>query len=192
VTVGVLASGASSQTIWYIIRASGIIAFALLTLSVCAGLLITNRVLPSGQPRVDAFEVHNFTALLVFALVSVHLVALLLDTFIGFSVVNLFVPFTSSYRPVAVAGGILSLYVAAIVYASVWARRRIGYKTWRAIHFSSFGAFALAAAHGIFSGADSGESWMVAIYALLLAAVGLLTLRRILEARSAKPRSATA
>ena len=56
----IVASGSSSNTIWYVIRASGIVAYVLLTLSVCAGLLITNKVLPSGRPRVDAFEVHNF------------------------------------------------------------------------------------------------------------------------------------
>ena len=155
--VVVLASGASSQTTWYVIRASGIVAYVLLTLSVAAGLLITNKVLPSGRPRVDAFEVHNFAALLVLGFVSIHMVALLLDAYIGFSPIDILLPLSSTYRPLAVAGGILGLYVTLIVYGSVWVRKHIGYKTWRTIHFASFAAFLMAALHGIFSGADTDE-----------------------------------
>ena len=164
----VVASGASSQTTWYVIRASGIVAFVLLTLSVAAGLLITNKVLPSGRPRVDAFEVHNFAALLDLGFVSIHIVALLLDSYIGFSPVDILVPLSASYRPFAVAGGILGLYVTALVYASLWFRKHIGYKAWRTIHFSSFGAYLLVALHGIFSGADTSHTWMLAVYALSL------------------------
>ena len=62
--VVVLASGASSQTTGYVIRATGVIAYVLLTLSVAAGPLVTNGLSPGKRPRVDAFEVHNFAALL--------------------------------------------------------------------------------------------------------------------------------
>jgi predicted ferric reductase len=182
VDIAVVGSGASSQTVWQVIRASGIIAYVLLTVSVAAGLLITNRVLPVGRSRVDAFEIHSFTALLVMGFVSIHIVALLLDSFIGFSPLDIVVPFIADYRPLAVAAGILGLYVTLLVYGSVWLRSRIGYKTWRTLHYASFGAFALAAAHGIFSGADSEETWMVFIYIASLAVVGGLTWRRVTTA----------
>jgi sulfoxide reductase heme-binding subunit YedZ len=178
--VAVVASGFSSQTVWYVIRASGIVAYVLLTLSVLAGLTITNRVLPSGQPRVDAFEVHSFTALLIFGFVSVHVVALLLDSFIGFSPLQVLIPFTSDYRPLAAGAGILGLYSTGVVYASLWVRKRIGYKTWRTLHYLSFVAFILATLHGTFSGADTGTAWMILIYAVAAVTVALMTLRRVM------------
>ncbi len=98
----IAASSAGEMLIWYTIRATGILAFLLLTTSVVAGLLMTNRALPAGQPRVDLFDVHSFTALLAIVFSSVHGLALLLDTYIGFSPSQLLIPFTSTYRPFGV------------------------------------------------------------------------------------------
>jgi sulfoxide reductase heme-binding subunit YedZ len=179
----VLASSAGQQTVWYFIRASGIIAFVLLGVSVAMGLLITGRVLPSGRPRVDANEVHNFTALLGLGLSGVHGVALLLDSFIGFSPLQILVPFTATYRPIAVSLGILGFYVMVLVYASLWARRFIGYRAWRTLHYLSFVAFVLGSLHGILAGSDSGAAWMIAIYAGSIGAVLALTWRRISQSR---------
>src|SRR5205807_1787364 len=41
VVIAVVASGADSQTVWYVIRATGVIAYALLAASVIVGLLNT-------------------------------------------------------------------------------------------------------------------------------------------------------
>lgn len=183
--VAFISSEFSSQTTWYVVRASGIVAYVLLTLSVVSGLLITNRVLPSGQPRVDAFEVHNFTALLALAFTSVHAVGLLLDSFIGFSVSQILVPFTSHYRPVAVGAGILGSYIVVAVYGSLWLRKRIGYRTWRTLHYGSFVAYALVTLHGLFSGTDTGTAWMVAIYAASVVLVAAFTGRRVMQAQRA-------
>jgi hypothetical protein len=59
----VAASGAGEMLVWYTIRGNGILAYLLLTASVVAGLLMTNKTLPPGQARVDLFDVHSFTAL---------------------------------------------------------------------------------------------------------------------------------
>jgi predicted ferric reductase len=175
----------SSNTVWYLIRASGVVAHVLLTLSIISGLLITNRVLPSGQPRVDAFEVHDFTALLTLAFVSVHIVGLLLDAYIGFSAAQVLIPFTSDFRPLAVSAGILGLYVTGVVYASLWFRKRIGYQTWRNLHYGSFGAYALITLHGLFSGTDTGMAWMIPIYPAAVVLVAGFTTRRAMKARAA-------
>jgi methionine sulfoxide reductase heme-binding subunit len=182
--IAFIAGQFSSQTTWYMIRASGIVAYVLLTLSVISGLLITNRVLPSGQPRVDAFEVHNFTALLTLAFTSVHVVGLLLDAYIGFSVVQIVVPFLSGFRPLAVSAGILGIYITAVVYASLWFRRRIGYKTWRTLHYGSFGAYALVTLHGLFAGTDTGVAWMIPVYAASVVLVAAFTTRRAMQAHA--------
>jgi sulfoxide reductase heme-binding subunit YedZ len=180
--LAVAVSGASSQTVWYTIRATGIIAYVLLTLCVVIGLLISNRLLPSGRIRVDFFEVHSFMALLVLAFGGFHALALLVDNYIGFSPSQVFIPFTSTYRPASVALGILGFYATAVIYASFWARRLIGYQAWRVLHYGSFLTFIAVTMHGILSGADASSSWMVMIYAASAGAVALLTSWRILNA----------
>jgi predicted ferric reductase len=182
----VVVSSAGEMLVWYTIRASGILAFLLLTASVVAGLLMTNRALPVGQPRVDLFDLHSFTALLAIVFSGVHGLALLLDTYIGFSPSQLLVPFTSSYRPFGVGIGIIGLYLVTGIYASFWAKRFIGHRVWRALHFGSFLGFLLAASHGILSGTDIGNAWIIGLYAASIALVLGLTARRMSNAKRGK------
>jgi len=176
----VVLSGAGSETVWHLIRASGVVTYLLLSLTVVAGLLISSRSLPSGQPRTDFYEVHNFTSLLVLGFGSFHAAALLFDSFVGFSPREVLIPFTSDYRPLAVGFGGLTLYLSAVIYASFWARRAIGTRAWRVLHYGSFLAFGLATYHGLFAGSDTSADWMLMIYFGAMAFVGGLLMYRIL------------
>ncbi len=180
--VAVVASGAGQQTVWYIIRATGVIAYALLAVTVIVGLMISGRAVPSGRPRVDVYEVHTFTTLLALAFGAAHALTLLLDNYVTFSPAQVFIPFTSSYRPVSVALGIVAFYLTALIYGSFWARRYIGYRRWRLLHYATFGAFVLVTLHGILSGADAHTMWLAMIFAGASAAVLALTVYRIMSA----------
>jgi len=161
-------------------------------LSMVAGLLVRHRTLPPGRPRVDVFEVHTFLSLLVIGFASFHAVMLLFDSYVGFSPTQILIPFTSSYRPVSVALGTMTLYLSAIIYGSFWLKRFIGQRGWRTLHYGSFLAFAGATYHGILSGADTSAPWMLAIYLVAIAVViGFLAYRLLFEAGSG-PTGATA
>jgi sulfoxide reductase heme-binding subunit YedZ len=175
----VVVSGAGSQTVWHIVRATGIVAFVMLAFSTSVGLLISSRAVPAGRTRVDLYELHTFASLLALGFAGVHALTLLLDNFVSFSPMQILVPFTSSYRPLAVALGIVAMYALTVVYGSFWARKRIGYKRWRTLHYLSFAAFAAVAAHGMLSGADSHTPWMVLVYIVSIAAVTALTANRV-------------
>ena len=175
-------SGAGSQTVWYVVRATGVVAYVLITMTVVCGLLVSNRAVPSGRPRVDVYEVHRFLALLAISAAGFHAVTLLLDSYIGFSPAQIVLPFTSTYRPVAVALGIMALYGSIAVYASFYAKKWLGYRTWRALHYGSFVVFALASYHGILAGADSAQPWMLAVYAAAIVTVMGLVIYRIIRA----------
>jgi methionine sulfoxide reductase heme-binding subunit len=177
--IAVIWSGADSQTIWYLIRGAGVIAYVLLTLSVIVGLLIAGRSVPAGRARVDLYEVHTFTSLLALAFGLAHALTLLLDNFTPFTPVQVLIPFTSNYRPFPVALGIVGIYLTAAVYGSFWMRRRIGYKRWRAFHYTTFVAFILLTAHAILSGADAQTVWMVFIMIACCLMVSVLTIYRL-------------
>ena len=175
---------------WLIIRGSGIAAFAFLAMSTIWGLLLAGgyaKRLVKARPLTYA---HESLAVASIVATVVHLVALALDGFVQFGLVELFVPGASVYRPVAVSLGIIAFYGLLIVSGSFYIKKRIGQKTWRAIHFTSFGLFGAAAAHGLLAGADSAVPWVYWMYVLSSAAVVGLTGLRMLGGGARKARRA--
>ena len=121
------------------------------------------------------------------ALVGAHAMALLGDRFLRFDLASVLVPFAGDYRPFAVGLGILAGYTALLVHASFSLRSRLGAKTWRRLHYASFGLYVLATVHGLLAGTDAGLPWMGGVY---LGSVGLviaLTAYRV-AARLVRPR----
>lgn len=178
--------GPVNHTFWYLSRASGFLAYALLTLTVCLGLLVQTKLMDWLVARWQTFDLHQFTALLALGVVGFHILSLLGDQYAGFSLAQLFVPFLSTYRPVEVALGIVGFYLFVMVVGSFYARREIGYASWRAIHYLTFGVFLLALGHGILAGTDSSTPWATLIYLGSGLLVLALTYGRI--QRSATPR----
>lgn len=169
------------HTFWYISRAAGFTAYALLTLTVCLGLLVRTRLLDAVLARWRSFDLHQFTALLALGFVALHIFSLLGDHYIGFQLDQLFIPLASPYRPAQVALGIIALYLLIIVVGSFYVRRTISYGTWRAIHYATFGLFVLVLAHGVLAGTDSGELWARDVYwgsGLLVAGLTFWRVRR--------------
>jgi hypothetical protein len=119
---------------WAVSRASGLAAFAVLSLSVIMGLLISTKASDGLLSRPFVFEMHQFLAVASLALIGVHAGSLLFDGFLHFTSLSLLVPFLSPYRPVAVGAGVIAGWLVAITTASFWLRSRIGTKRWRTLH----------------------------------------------------------
>jgi sulfoxide reductase heme-binding subunit YedZ len=173
----------SDPTLWYITRAAGISAYALLALTAVLGL--ARSVLRAAHTNALGAiwlldEVHPFVAVLAAAFIALHLVTLVFDPVVPFSVANLLLPIDEPYQPFATSLGVFGLYAIVIVLLSSWLRRALPYSFWRGLHFISFAAFALVTAHGILVGTDSGEPWMRIIYVVSAALVILLVLARLL------------
>jgi DMSO/TMAO reductase YedYZ heme-binding membrane subunit len=149
--------GAGTQLWWYTARSGGIVAWALLTASVLWGLALSTRLL-GPRPRPNwMLDLHRFLGGAAVVFTVVHVVSLMLDTFVGFGLAEVLVPFTSSYRPAAVAWGIVGFYLLVAIEATSLLRRRLSKRVWRATHFLSFPLFVFATAHGITAGTDSGS-----------------------------------
>jgi sulfoxide reductase heme-binding subunit YedZ len=140
-------------TFWILARAGGLTAYALLTASVLAGLVLKSRPLGKALKAATVTEIHRSLALLGLGFLALHGVALVLDSTVRISPLALLVPGLSSYRPVAVALGVLAAEAMVLVYASFGLRKRIGVKRWRALHRLSYAIFAGATAHGLAAGA---------------------------------------
>jgi sulfoxide reductase heme-binding subunit YedZ len=56
-----------------------------------------------------------------------------------------------------------------LIIVSFPIRKRIGMRSWRRLHWATYGLFALATVHGLAAGTDTPAPWAFAIY---LGAVG--------------------
>jgi predicted ferric reductase len=162
-------------TTWYVVRASGVLAFAVLTVSVVLGLVLSGGGRSKRWPRFAVEDVHGFAGVLAGVFIAVHGAALLADTYLPFSLSQLLVPGTAPFRPLATAAGVVAAELLAALAVLNRLRTRIPYTTWRRSHYLNFAVWGLALAHGIAAGTDAGTLWAGAVYAASFAAVAGLT-----------------
>lgn len=176
----------TSPLLWYLTRALAVGAYVSLTLSILFGALrsIARQTRERLSWVVD--ELHQFMALLAGILVLGHLLTLLLDPFLPFSLQNLLLPLSEPYRPFAVVLGVLALYTMVALLLTSWFRSFMPYGFWRILHYLSFVAFVLATAHGLLAGSDASELWLRAIYGAAVGAFIFVALVRLLV----RPRTA--
>lgn len=168
-----------SHEYWYISRAAGFTAYVLLFTAVVLGIANGTRFADRIFKRNNVFDMHRFMSILALAFATFHVFILLGDGYFRIGLTQLLVPLTSPYRPTQVAVGIVSFYALILIVASFYVRKYIGYKAWRALHFSTFALFAGATLHGIISGTDTNMPWAKFIYVGCGATVVLLTLYRV-------------
>jgi methionine sulfoxide reductase heme-binding subunit len=113
---------------WYAARAAGIVAYLLLTAVVLVGLTLAGRVQLPGWPKFAVTDVHRFGGLLVGVFLSVHVATVALDSYTRFSLTQLIVPLTSTYRPLWTALGIVGAELLVAIGIANALRRRIPYR----------------------------------------------------------------
>src|SRR5580700_10255399 len=126
---------------WYVARSSGLVAWALLAAAVVWGLLMTSRALRGRVKNSWLLDLHRWLGGLALTFTAVHVVTIMLDTYVHFGLVSVLVPFAASWHPVAVAWGDVSMYMLAAVELTSLLRRRVGQGVWRRVHMLSFPLF---------------------------------------------------
>jgi hypothetical protein len=174
---------ANEKLSWFISRSSGWVAAALLTLTVMWGVLGSARLVERrGWPRWLA-DLHRYLAWLTLVFIAVHMLALVGDNYMHIGWRELFVPFALDWRPGAVAWGIVTLYLVAVVQVSSWVRRWLPRTLWRRLHYLSYPAMWMALVHGLRAGTDASNRWVRAGVIAMVAATAFLTVMRILGHR---------
>jgi methionine sulfoxide reductase heme-binding subunit len=150
----------ASHAWWLASRASGLIALALITISVGLGLALSGRITKRpGLPRT-LNAIHEQTAVTALVALVVHGLTLLGDPWLNPGVSGISVPFTMAYRPLWTGLGIVGGYMAAILGLSFYVRRRIGPRLWRKAHRFMIVVYGLAVVHTIGAGTDASAPWM--------------------------------
>ncbi len=182
----------SASLAWFIGRASGILAFILLTLVIVNGLLMTTRLVFRLLPPALNYEMHHFFSWMAFLAVVGHIISFTFDDYFHLTLSEGLIPFTLARDftsnlgydlRYAVGIGTVAFYgIAALILSSELKGKWIALKKWRVLHYSSFLTYILFLAHGFLSGTDSDTWWMIWLYSLSAILVFGLTGLRIFAA----------
>ena len=173
--------GDAPKAYWYLSRATAFVSLSLLWVSMALGLGITNKMARLWPGAPAAFALHEYVSLLGLAFSVFHAIVILGDHYINFTLLQLLVPFsTVDYRPFWVGIGQIAFYTWAILALTFYIRPVIGQKSWRFLHYGSFGMYLLAIFHGLFSGTDTSASWAQNYYWISAGSLILLLIYRIL------------
>jgi hypothetical protein len=156
----VIATAAPSP-LWYLTRGSGLVTLILLTASVVLGIVQVRRWTPVGSPRFVLVTLHRTTSLMVLALLAVHVVTAVLDSFAPIRLIDAVLPFVGGYRPLWVGLGALALDVLVAVTVTSLVRHRLGLRAWRSVHWLAYGCWPIALVHGWGAGSDARTGWML-------------------------------
>lgn len=168
---------------WYITRSSAVIAWVLLTLSALWGILLKTRILRGADNPEWLKVVHRFLSSLGVLMVATHMASLYLDTYVEFSVLDLIVPFRSTFEPFGVAMGVFGMWAMVLVWGTALFMDRLPQKLWKGIHYLSYLSLFVVALHAGQVGTDVGEAWYTALSIILITATSLAVVIRIVITR---------
>lgn len=142
---------------WYLSRATGLVAWALAVLAIVLGMALATRALGPRPPAPWLLSLHRWAGGLTVLFTVAHVGAIVGDSFVHFGVADVLVPFASSWKPAAVAWGVLAAWLLVAVELTSLQMRRLPKRIWRHIHLTSYLVAILATAHGITAGTDTAN-----------------------------------
>jgi sulfoxide reductase heme-binding subunit YedZ len=172
---------------WLAARASGVVAIALVTLSVGIGLAMAGRVARRPGLSRTLMALHQNAALAGLVAIAVHGVTLLADPWLHPGLAGVSVPFAMRYRPAFTGLGVVAAYTAALLGLSFYARRSIGARLWRRMHRATVVVYVLGVAHALGSGTDASTPWLRAFLLVTGIPIVALFVRRITARRAPRP-----
>jgi predicted ferric reductase len=176
----------NSQIWWFVSRSSGMVAWALLTLSVCWGLFISTKAVAKASSPAWLLDLHRYLGGTAVLFTVLHLVGLAADNYVTFGWAETFIPMASSWKSGAVAFGIVGFYLLIAIEGTSLAMKRLPRRLWRAVHHLSLVLYFVATYHAIAAGTDK-QNQVFRIAALAsINIVMFLTIVLILAARKAK------
>jgi hypothetical protein len=166
-------------TYWYLTRGTGAVALVLLTVSVVLGLVGTVRFTAPRWPRFAIDTLHRVVSLLVIVVLVLHIVTTVLDGFAPITLLDGVFPFVSPYRPFWLGLGTLSFDLILAIAITSLVRRRLGYRSWRAVHWLAYVSWPIAVLHTLGTGSDVKQWWLLLLTVVCIVAVLVALLARI-------------
>ncbi len=172
-------AAAGGSAYWYLTRSTGAVALLLLTIAVALGVTDVRRWSSPRWPRFLIDSLHRNVSLLAMAFLGAHILTSVLDSFAPISLLDAVVPFAGAYRPLWLGLGAVALDLLLAVTVTSLLRQRIGFSSWRAIHWLTYASWPIALMHGLGSGSDVKATWLLGLSVLCLLIVLAAVLARV-------------
>lgn len=177
---------------WYVARSGGIVALLLTGMSVIWGLALSTKVMDGTPSPKWLLSMHKWLGGLSVTFTGIHVLALVLDSYVHFGITDILIPFASDWQPGAVAWGIVTTYLLLAVQVSSMLMKRIPRRWWKSIHMTSWLLFWTGLVHGITAGTDASHPIYIAVTATMTLLVLFLTIARSLTAKKRRRGSRSA
>ena len=180
-----LSERAQNSWLWYIVRGSGIVAAVCLIILMLSGIgFITGHSFRFLEPII-AWASHRALGIVLGISLLLHMVGLLFDKFVPFSILNLLVPWSSNYKPVTLFGfqlgslnialGVLAFYILVLItVTSLLAIKDTKPRLWKFSHLLSYVVMVFVFFHSLYLGTDLAGGFLryawIAIGVLILLA----------------------
>jgi predicted ferric reductase len=177
----------SNSQWWYVMRASGMMAWLLLTITVLWGAIASSKLVSRGRRWV--LDMHPFLASLGLAMLILHIVAAVMDSYAGVNLAAVFVPFAASWNPVAIALGVVSLWAIGAVQVTSFLKRKMKRNTWQLVHQSSYVAAWTMALHALTAGTDMDQPIVMYGATALIVVTSAVSVLRALRNKVVRPKA---
>jgi len=178
--MNLLLATAGPSTYWYLTRSTGAVALVLLTLAIALGVIDVQRWSSSRWPRFVVDSLHRNVSLLAVGFLLFHILTAVLDSFAPISLLDSVIPFHGTYRSFWLGLGAVSFdLILAVTFTSLL-RQRMGYATWRAVHWLTYASWPIALLHSFGTGSDVKGGWLLWVGVGCLAVVVVAILVRVL------------
>jgi methionine sulfoxide reductase heme-binding subunit len=145
----------SLQFWWYLTRAAGLMGYFLIWLSTAWGLVVSSKILDPIIERGFTYDFHEYFSWLGLAFIVTHVIVLMADKYLPYTIWQVLIPFLSPYRPFWVGIGVIAFYLSLLVTVTFYLKKKIGMEFFRKIHYLSLVAYVGATLHGLYAGTDS-------------------------------------
>lgn len=182
----------NDQFWWHLSRASGIVAWVLVSAATAWGILLSTRLLKPYDRPAWLLDLHRWLGSLSVSTITLHIASLVADSFEPqWGWAEVMIPMNTSWKPGPVAWGVVAMYVFGAVQLSSIFMKKLPKSVWRFIHMTSYAGCAATTVHAVTAGTDRSNpiysALAVALSVLLLA----LTAIRILYAGKPRTREVT-
>lgn len=147
---------------WVTCRAAGVAALILVSASVGVGLSMTGRLVRSSR-GADLRVIHEALSIAALAMIALHALSLLADSYFHPTIADLAIPFERNYREPYMGIGIIGGWATIVLGLSVYVRQVVRMPWWKVLHRCTVLAWVMSVVHALGEGSDRGEGWFIAV-----------------------------
>jgi predicted ferric reductase len=150
---------------WYVSRAGGLVAWAVVTASIIWGLALSTRLVSKRGAPAWLLDLHRYLGALSLVFTAIHIASLPFDNYAHITILELLLPFRSAarsgYAPEPIAWGVVAFYLVVAIQLTSWIKKYLSRRVWHSIHLLSMPLFVVATVHGFKAGTEKNNRLII-------------------------------